>query len=120
MQEWAALQQRIADLQVAEGKFSDAEKSFRSVIEVRTDALGPEHPDTLNSRHILIHALNRQSKLAEGAAEAREVMKLCEKAFGPEHPDTIVGRLNLADALADLGKNVDAEAFTGMSSGKKR
>ena len=111
VQEWAGLQQRIADLLVAEGKFGDAEKSYRSVIEVRTGVLGPEHPDTLNSRHHLIYALNRQSKFAEAAAEARQMIKLCEQAFGPEHPDTIVSRYNLADALADQGKNADAEAL---------
>ncbi len=109
--EWAGLQQRIADLLVAEGRFSDAEPLFRNVIEIRARVLGPEDPDTLNSLHSLIHALNRQSKYAEAATEARQVIKLCEKAFGPEHPDTIASRLNLADALADQGKNADAEAL---------
>ena len=109
LKQWATLQYEIADLLLAQGKFSDFEKLFRSVIEVRTRVLGPEHRDTLDSRHRLIYALNRQTKYAEAEAEARQVLRLREKILGAEDADTLVSRYNLADTLVDQGKNAEAE-----------
>jgi tetratricopeptide (TPR) repeat protein len=109
--EWASLEQEIANLLVLEGKYSDAEKIFRSVIEVRARILGPEQPDTLDSRHRLIYALTRQTRYREAEAEAREVLKLREKVLGLEHVDTVVSRYNLADTLVDQGKYAEAEAL---------
>jgi tetratricopeptide (TPR) repeat protein len=109
--EWVRLQDDIADLLVAQGRYSNAETVFRSVIEARTLALGPEHPDTLDSRHRLIYALSRQSKYAEAEAEAREVLRLREKVLGPDHPDTAVSRYNLAEPLAEQGKYPEAETL---------
>jgi tetratricopeptide (TPR) repeat protein len=111
LEEWATLQNEVADLLVAQGKYSDAEKVFRSVIEARTRVLGPEHPDTLDSRHRLIYALTRQTKYPEAESEARAVLQLREKFLGLEHVDTVVSRYNLADTLADQGKYAEAEGL---------
>src|SRR6476661_7422125 len=111
LNEWVRLQDEIADLLVAQGKYSNAEKVFRSVIEARTRALGPEHPDTLDSRHRLIYALSRQSRYAEAEAEARQVLKLREKVLGPDNPDTAVSRYNLAEPLVEQGKYAEAETL---------
>ena len=111
LEEWMTLQHEIGDLLVAEGKYSDAEKLFRSIIEVRAHVLGPEHPDTLDSRHRLIYALSRQTKYAEAEAEAREVLRLREKILGPEHIDTSVSRYYLAEALMEQGKYAEAESL---------
>lgn len=111
LEEWGRLQHEIADLLVAQGKYGDAEKLFRSVIEARSVNLGPEHLDTLDSRHRLIYALTRQTKYAEAEAEARQVLKLREKVLGPEHADTLVSRYNLADPLVEQGKYAEAEAL---------
>jgi tetratricopeptide (TPR) repeat protein len=111
LNEWVTLQHEIADLLVAQGKYSDAEKLFRSVIEARARTLGPEHPDTLDIRHKLIYALSRQSKYAEAEAEARQVLKLREKVLGPDNPDTAVSRYNLAEPLVEQGKYGEAETL---------
>ena len=111
LEEWATVQQDIADLLVAQGKYSDAEKLIRSITEVRTLFLGPEHRDTLDSRHRLIYPLTRQTKYAEAETEARQVLKLREKVLGPEDVDTLVSRYNLAETLIDQGKYAEAEAL---------
>jgi tetratricopeptide (TPR) repeat protein len=111
LNEWVRLQHEIADLLVAQGKYSDAEKLFRSVIEARARALGPENPNTLDSRHRLIYALSRQSKYAEAEAEAREVRRLREKVLGPDNPDTAVSRYDLAEPLVEQGKYAEAETL---------
>jgi tetratricopeptide (TPR) repeat protein len=109
LEEWAILQHQVADLLVAQGKYSDAEKVFRGVIDARARVLGPAHPETLDSRHRLIYALTRQTKYPEAESEARAVLKLREKSLGPEHPDTVVSRYDLANTLADQGKYAEAE-----------
>jgi tetratricopeptide (TPR) repeat protein len=111
LNEWVRLQHEIADLLVAQGKYSDAEKLFRSVIEARARALGPENPNTLDSRHRLIYALSRQSKYAQAEAEAREVLRLREKVLGPDNPDTAVSRYDLAEPLVEQGKYAEAETL---------
>jgi len=108
-EEWANLQNAIADLLFAQGKYADAEKLYRSVIEMRSRVLGPEHPDTLASRHRLIYVLNEEEKHAEAEAEARQVVELREKILGFEHPDTLLSRYNLASALYHEGKYAEAE-----------
>lgn len=108
-EEWAGLQDAIADLLFAQGKYGEAEKLFRTVIEVRSRVLGPEHPDTLASRHRLIYALNEEEKHAEAEAEARQVVALREKILGSEHPDTLLSCYNLANALYHGGKTPEAE-----------
>jgi tetratricopeptide (TPR) repeat protein len=108
---WARLQDDIADLLVADGKYREAEKLFRTIIAARSSSLGPEHPDTLDSRHRLIYALTRQTRFAEAEREARDVLKLREKVLGPEHTDTLVSRYNLAEPLVSQGKYEEAEAL---------
>jgi tetratricopeptide (TPR) repeat protein len=109
--QWGTLQHEIADLLVVQGKYNDAERVFRTVIEERTRALGPENSSTLDSRHRLIYTLTRQTNYAEAETEARDVLKLREKILGPENIDTLVSRYNLADVLAEQGKNEEAEAL---------
>ena len=110
-EEWASLQHSIGDLLIAQGKYSDAETVFRSAIAARSAALGPEHPDTLDSRHWLIYALTRQTKYAAAETEARQVLASREKVLGLEHPDTLSSRSRLANVLANEGKNAEAEAL---------
>ena len=114
LEKWVTLQQEIADLLVVQGKYSDAEKLFRSLIEARTRALGPEDPGTLDSRHRLIYALARQTKYGEAETEARQVLMLREKTLGPENIDTLISRYNLGEALVSQGKNSEAETLYRM------
>ena len=111
LEQWAVLQQYIADLLVAQGKYGDAEKLYRGVIQARSIAVGADHPDTLDSCHRLIYALTRQSKYAEAETEARRVLREREKVLGPEHVDTLVSRYNLAEPLVEQGKYAEAESL---------
>jgi tetratricopeptide (TPR) repeat protein len=107
--EWAEVQAEIADLLIDQGQYKDGENVLRSVIEVRTHMLGPEHLETLKSRLSLAIALRSQGKSAEAEAETRAVLRLQEKVLGPEHQDTLGSRMNLANTLYAQGKYVEAE-----------
>ena len=108
-EEWAQVQDAIADLLFAQGRFGEAETLYRRVIELRSRILGPEHPETLASRNRLIYALNEEEKHADAEKEARQVVDLREKILGAEHPDTLLSRYNLASALYHAGKFGSAE-----------
>ena len=108
-EEWARLQDAIADLLFLQGEYAESEELFRKVIQVRSQALGPKHPDTLASRNRLIYVLNEEEKHEEAETEARQVLLLREKVLGLEHPDTLLSRYNLASALYHRGKLPQAE-----------
>lgn len=109
--EWATLQNAIADLLFAQGKYRESETLFRQVIELRTRILGPGHPETLTARHRLIYVLDQEEKHAEAETEARQVVAMRERILGFEHPDTLLSRYNLASALYHAGKYPEAEAI---------
>jgi len=108
--DWAEVQYAIAGLLLDQGHYKDAADTLQSVVEVRTQVLGAEHPDTLNSRSRFFFALWREGKYAEAEGGFRQVVKLQEKVIGPEHPDTLMSCNNLATVLDDQGKYAEAEA----------
>jgi hypothetical protein len=58
--------------------------------------LGPEHPDTLQSRNNLAIGYRALGRYEEAVALDEETLKLRERVLGPEHPDTLQSRGNLA------------------------
>jgi tetratricopeptide (TPR) repeat protein len=107
--DWATVQYSIGSLLDDQGQYSNADDVLRSVIEVRTHTLGPEHPDTLSSRNQLAIVLIREGKAAEAENTFREVIKLEEKVLGPENAETLLSKHGLAWSLGEQGKNVEAE-----------
>ena len=107
-QDWAGY---ICDCRFVncQGQCNRAENILRSVVEVRTQVLGPEHPDTLWSRGNLAIALAAQGKYAEAEVQFRGVFAIREKVSRPEH-HTLESRTSLAIALARQGKPAEAEA----------
>jgi tetratricopeptide (TPR) repeat protein len=107
--EWARVQFAIARVHFDRGQYSDAERLFREVLKERERVLGPEHPDTLETRSNLDPSLLYQGKYAEAEVEIRVLLALKEKALGPEHPDTLKTRNNLGGLLLAEGKYAEAE-----------
>ena len=71
----------LADMLAKAGKLAELEQYFRKVLELRTKALGNDHPETVNSRFNLASLLIRQGKVAEAEtlyhemAEARPLVR---------------------------------------------
>jgi hypothetical protein len=63
---------------------------------VREAALGPDHPDTLQSRTDLADAYLLAKRLPEASALHEGTLNLRESKLGPDHPDTLTSRDNLA------------------------
>lgn len=74
-------------------------KLQQEIASIFRAALGPEHPDTLQSRYRLAEALRVGVKFAEAEAEHRAVLLIRQRVLGPEHPDTLASHLGVTRSL---------------------
>jgi hypothetical protein len=58
--------------------------------------LGPDHPDTLTTRHNLTLWRGETGDPAGAVAAFEELLSDCLRVLGPDHPDTLTTRHNLA------------------------
>jgi len=107
--EWARVEFATAWVLYDQGQYPDAEHILGEVLKERERALGPEHPETILTRHNLAIAIDCQGNYAEAQTEYRAVLELEEKVLGPEHLETLRTRNNLAGVLVLLGKYAEAE-----------
>ncbi len=70
--------------------------------------LGPNHPDTLNSRNSLAAAYQAAGRPTEAIPLFEQTLVGRERLFGPDHPDTLNSQNNLAAAYQDAGRAGEA------------
>jgi tetratricopeptide (TPR) repeat protein len=109
-QEWADVQNSIADVLFDQGQYQAAEVTLRAIEQTLVPLLGPEAPAVLRVRSSLTYARWKQGKVAEAETSFREIVKAQEKSLGPEHPDTLSSRNGLAGVFNEEGKFSEAEA----------
>ncbi|MER5758904.1 tetratricopeptide repeat protein [Streptomyces sp. NPDC002082] len=59
------------------------------LLEERTNALGPDHPHTLQARAGLAYSRGMAGDPAGAAATQEELLEACLHVLGPDHPDTL-------------------------------
>ena len=90
------------------GEYSPAIEELERAVELRQDHLGPNHPDTIQSR-VRLALANRDAGRAELAIVMLEdTLRLREATLGRDHPDTLGNRANLAIAYRLAGRTADA------------
>jgi len=77
---------------------------YEQVLADRERDLGPDHPDTLNSRSHLAVAYQAAGRADEAVALYEQVLADRERVLGPDHPDTVATGDNLADAYRVAGR----------------
>ncbi len=70
--------------------------------------LGPDHPDTLNSRNSLAAAYQAAGRTAEAIPLFEQTLVGRERLLGADHPDTLNSQNNLAAAYQDAGRAAEA------------
>jgi tetratricopeptide (TPR) repeat protein len=66
--------------------------------------LGPDHPDSQNSRNDLAQAYSDAGQLREAISLHERTLASRERLLGPDHPDTVTSRNNLAGAYYRAGR----------------
>jgi hypothetical protein len=61
---------------------------LRELLEVQQRVLGAEHPNTLNTSHIMCVTLGKQRMYGEAEARCRELLSAQQRVLGVEHPST--------------------------------
>jgi tetratricopeptide (TPR) repeat protein len=70
--------------------------------------LGPDHPDTLQSRNNLAIAYQAAGRTEEAIGLHEQTLATRERILGPDHPDTLASRNNLANAYQEAGRAGEA------------
>ncbi|MFC1582426.1 tetratricopeptide repeat protein [Planctomycetota bacterium] len=99
----------IAGALFAKGKYKDAEKVHREVLETRKRVLGPEHPETLLSLSNVAGDLLYQAKYDEAEKLERQALEIKKRVLGPKNPQTLLSMHNLANNYGIRGKYAEAE-----------
>ena len=70
--------------------------------------LGPDHPDTLNSRNSLAAAYLAAGRVAEAIPLFEQTLAVRQRMLGPDDPETLTSQNNLASAYQDAGRTAEA------------
>ena len=70
--------------------------------------LGPDHPDTLNSRNSLAAAYLAAGRIAEAIPLFEQTLAVRQAMLGPDDPETLTSQNNLASAYQDAGRTAEA------------
>jgi tetratricopeptide (TPR) repeat protein len=98
-------------LWMIKGDYDGAETLYRRALEGYEKALGPEHPDTLDTVNNLGLLLSDKGDYDGAEALYRRALAGYEKALGAEHPNTLNTVNNLGNLLSAKGDYEGAEAL---------
>ncbi|WP_277751135.1 tetratricopeptide repeat protein [Streptomyces hoynatensis] len=92
------------------GQVTAALTHFHHMAQATHHHLGPDHPDTLTTRHNLAYWRGRAGDVAGAAAAFGELLADRVRVLGPDHPDTLTTRDNLAWWQGEAGDVAGAVA----------
>ena len=110
VKEWAKVLINAAwYMEMALGKYCEAERLSRRALERSEKELGVQHPDTLTSVNFLAVVLQDQGKYDEAEKLNRRALEGRGNELGVQHLDTLASVNNLALVLWNQGKYDEAE-----------
>ncbi|MEV0360249.1 FxSxx-COOH system tetratricopeptide repeat protein [Nocardia sp. NPDC050697] len=91
-----------------QGLHTNALTHLKKALADREQTIGPDHPDTLNSRNNLASAYKLAGQIAEAIPLFAATLTDRERTVGPDHPNTLTARNNLAYAYESAGRVAEA------------
>lgn len=86
-----------------------ARRYFEQALAIRTKALGPEHPDTLETVNFMGYLFQVTGELEQAEAHFDKALRLRTKVLGPAHADTADSQIYLGGLHLLQGRYADAE-----------
>jgi tetratricopeptide (TPR) repeat protein len=111
LKEWALLLYKAAWYAWQRGRAGEAEEIAVISMEVRSEVLGEDNAETLDSMGMVGLARELGGKYEEAEAINWQTLARKEKVLGHEHPDTLTSMNNLALVLNRQGKYEEAEVM---------
>jgi tetratricopeptide (TPR) repeat protein len=95
------------------GQPDEGERMARDAVALRTEVLGPRHPQTAASIRSLADILNGRGKSAEALPLYRQALAIQSEVLPKGHRLTLVAALGLGEALTALGRRAEAAKVLG-------
>jgi tetratricopeptide (TPR) repeat protein len=105
----ADLHHNLGGLDHARGRFVEGEPAARRAVELRTKALGDEHPAVAADRAALAALLDQLDRSEEAEQLLREAIRVLERTIGRQHVDVAAALNNLAAICQKRGSTTEAE-----------
>ncbi len=109
LEEWASILVRAGWYALKTWSYVEAETMVLKATHIRKKILGEEHPNTLNSMHLLACVYRREGKWKEAEELGKQVMTTAKEVFGAEHIDSLASMNNLALIYANQERWNEAE-----------
>ncbi|WP_156757022.1 tetratricopeptide repeat protein [Actinokineospora pegani] len=104
-----------------QGLIAAARQHFHRLHELTAAAHGPDHPNTLTTRHNLAYWRGEAGDPAGAVAAYEGLLTDRLRVVGPDHPGTLATRNNLADWRGEAGDSAGAvAAFEGLLTDELR
>ena len=95
--------QQVAAYLGYSGSYVAARKLSRGMLDEQDKVLGPEHPDTLATRHRLARWTGEAGDAGGARDQLAALLPVRERVLGPEHPGTLATRASLAWWTGEAG-----------------
>jgi eukaryotic-like serine/threonine-protein kinase len=102
------------------GLYPKSESMLTRSDNIRRQALGPSHPDTLASASDLGRTLSSEQRDQDAEKLLRETLAAQQRVLGPEHPDTLTSMHRLANSLIGQKRYSEAEQLHSQVLEKRR
>ncbi|MEW2176328.1 tetratricopeptide repeat protein [Streptomyces sp. NPDC005406] len=103
------------------GHLDAAHAHWRALHATAHHSLGPDHPDTLTTRHYLAYWRGEAGDATGAAAAFADLLADRQRVLGPDHPDTLNARANLAYQRGEAGGAAEAAAaFAELLEDRRR
>src|SRR5688572_24377436 len=103
VREIAALTEQIAQLRT-QGRFQEALPLAKQALRLKEQELGPRHPDTAMSLHVLAALYIEASDYKQAEHPAQQAVAIRTEVLGAEHSDTAKSLNNLGLIYTRIGK----------------
>jgi tetratricopeptide (TPR) repeat protein len=107
--------QQLAQIQVSQSKYQEAEEILRKVAALRSSQWGTAHPDTLTARYDLAQVFRALGNLSAAKEAHAEILSLRKQHLGSHHPDTIRSFNRVSETLIQAGDLIGAEELQRQS-----
>jgi len=110
----------MGDVYFSLGLYPKSDSMLARSLDIRRQALGPDHPDTLTSASDLGRTLSMEQRDQDAEKLLRETLAVQQRVLGPEHPDTLTTMHRLAGSLIDEQRYAEAEQLDSQLLEKRR